>query len=537
MKSENDIKQTMNWPPVCRFFKTRSVLALVSFCWLLLIFIIFSITNVFDKIPNDVNSVQYEGQYHQLNDRLNEANRQIQTLMSQNRELMQNLQVLNGIKKKRPELLTKYPLNVEIVANSGLTSEFEQSLRRLKQNTDEVWLYLKKRLDSKSMSFVEELRYNMIFDLNVLSQRDSRLRAQELKSLGELVQNRISRMQNPNDCQKAKKLVCDLNKNCGFGCQMHHLSHCLVAAMALNRTLIAKTNEWRTNSANDNVWNKVFQPLSDNCLDAEDRDQTYWKDGDLSGFQVIRYPIIDFIDPIPNFLPLVIPQQISEKIIKLSGEPFIWFIGQLLKYIMRPSDYMNDYIRKFKQQNQFNHPIVGIHVRRTDKIGTEAKFHSIDEYMHFVDDFYNKLDVENERKGVSERLKRRVYLATDEPDVWKTEITPFKEKGYVFTGDIKLSESADPMQRSGFDSLHNVIVDLMLLSQCDYIVCTFSSQICRLAFELMQTRVSTQDLSSAFYSLDDIYYFGGQVSNIQTNYSISKLTNLFINRYFTERRQ
>ena len=69
------------------------------------------------------------------------------------------------------------------------------------------------------------------------------------------------------------------------------------------------------------------------------------------------------------------------------------------------------------------------------------------------------------------------------------------------------------MQRSGFDSLHNVIVDLILLSQSDYIVCTFSSQICRLAFELMQTRVSDHDLSSAFYSLDDIYYFGGQVGN------------------------
>ena len=95
---------------------------------------------------------------------------------------------------------------------------------------------------------------------------------------------------------------------------------------------------------------------------------------------------------------------------------------------MRPSDSMSDYISDFKQKNQFKHPIVGIHVRRTDKIGTEAKFHSIDEYMYFVDDFYNKLDLKRERNSVKGKTERRVYLATDEPDVWRTEITPYKQK-------------------------------------------------------------------------------------------------------------
>jgi len=31
-----------------------------------------------------------------------------------------------------------------------------------------------------------------------------------------------------------------------------------------------------------------------------------------------------------------------------------------------------------------SHPIVGIHVRRTDKVGTEAAFHSVEEYMKYV---------------------------------------------------------------------------------------------------------------------------------------------------------
>ena len=50
-------------------------------------------------------------------------------------------------------------------------------------------------------------------------------------------------------------------------------------------------------------------------------------------------------------------------------------------------------------------------MRRTDKVGTEAAFHSIDEYMLYVSDFFNKLEMK-EKVDV-----RRVYLASDDPSV------------------------------------------------------------------------------------------------------------------------
>lgn len=60
-------------------------------------------------------------------------------------------------------------------------------------------------------------------------------------------------------------------------------------------------------------------------------------------------------------------------------------------------------------------------------------------------------------------------------------------------------------------------MDIWFLSRCDFIVCTFSSQVCRLAYELMQANnpdlkdySKKVDYSQEFYSLDDIYYFGGQ---------------------------
>lgn len=47
--------------------------------------------------------------------------------------------------------------------------------------------------------------------------------------------------------------------------------------------------------------------------------------------------------------------------------------------------------------------------------------------------------------------------------------------------------------RYSVDSLRNVILDIVMLSECDHLVCTFSSQVCRLAFELMQTRQETKE--------------------------------------------
>lgn len=58
--------------------------------------------------------------------------------------------------------------------------------------------------------------------------------------------------------------------------------------------------------------------------------------------------------------------------------------------------------------NYFTYAIFSVQVRRTDKINTEAAFHSIEEYMYWVDLYYNKL----EKVQVVE--KRRVYLATDD---------------------------------------------------------------------------------------------------------------------------
>ena len=56
---------------------------------------------------------------------------------------------------------------------------------------------------------------------------------------------------------------------------------------------------------------------------------------------------------------------------------------------------MFDYIEGFKKKFKFQRPIVGIQVRRTDKLGTEASLHKLSEYMQKVEYYFDQLDYEN----------------------------------------------------------------------------------------------------------------------------------------------
>lgn len=53
-----------------------------------------------------------------------------------------------------------------------------------------------------------------------------------------------------------------------------------------------------------------------------------------------------------------------------------------------------------------------VHIRRTDKVGTEAAFHSVDEYMSAVEEYFKQL-------ALTETITvKRIYLASDDPKVF-----------------------------------------------------------------------------------------------------------------------
>lgn len=84
----------------------------------------------------------------------------------------------------------------------------------------------------------------------------------------------------------------------------------------------------------------------------------------------------------------------------LHGAPSAWFIGQIVSYIMRLSSGMQSFIDRSKAKFNFRTPILGIHVRRTDKVGTEASFHSLSEYMKHADNYFETLKIFRQRAGL-----------------------------------------------------------------------------------------------------------------------------------------
>ena len=189
----------------------------------------------------------------------------------------------------------------------------------------------------------------------------------------------------------------------------------------------------------------------------------------------------------------------------LSGEPYVLFVGIVLRYFLRINNEFNEYLEKYKIKVQFKHPVIGIHVRRTDKLKYEAKYH-LDEYMSYAEDFYNKIDLMNERNGLKIKTKRHIYLATDELSVWKKEVNPWLEKGYKFIGNSNHTKTAVPEMRKSEVSIRNLLLDIFTLSECDFIVCGFSSTYCRTAIHLMHAR----DPSLAYQTVDNPFMYSGQ---------------------------
>ncbi len=81
-------------------------------------------------------------------------------------------------------------------------------------------------------------------------------------SLGELLYRRLQGLQNPRNCSHAKKLVCNIAKTCGFGCQIHHVAYCFIMAYATERMLVINSRGWQYS---DHGWESVFLPLSATC--------------------------------------------------------------------------------------------------------------------------------------------------------------------------------------------------------------------------------------------------------------------------------
>ncbi|BES93248.1 Alpha-(1,6)-fucosyltransferase [Nesidiocoris tenuis] len=461
------------------------------------------------------------------NQRISQVLRDLQSLHRQREEISKLLSEYNTgnapLKPEDKDALLK-TLHDKVIQTEGLIGsdgdkygapslEYEKTRRRVRMGVEEMWFFissqirnLQKKMQNNSPQALSQLtkildegiehKRSLLRDVDRLSEEDgfNSWRLKEAVALSDLVQRRLTYLQNPSDCENAKKLVCKLNKGCGFGCQLHHAVYCLMVAYGTQRTMILQSKGWRYNKAG---WEMVFRPVSQTCTQVTGPVQS-WPGNDHS--PNIMLGIIDSVSPRPPYLPLAVPKDLADRISKLHGDPAVWWVGQFLKYLMRPQQSTTLMLRDAAVKFKYQRPIVGVHIRRTDKVGTEAAFHPVDEYMTHVEEYFRQISLTQKVE------KKRIYLASDDVKVFKEIQTKYPE--YEVVGDPEIAKSAAVSTRYSDGSLSGIVMDIYFLAQSDYLVCTFSSQVCRVAYEMMQSL--HPDYASRFRSLDDIYYYGGQ---------------------------
>ncbi|CAF4932014.1 unnamed protein product [Rotaria sp. Silwood1] len=470
------------------------------------IFGLYCILTTFHSTSN--NDKIFEDRIEQLQNEIETLRQKLVQVQSEN-DNTQCQELQNELKRVKRQLLSK---------NSGTTSrdepslEYEQLRRKIESQTRELTYFTtnqfnkiseklsdddKTKWENVILRFADQSRV-LLSSIRNLTEVDgyNLWREREHESLSKLIQTRLNVLQNPSkSCTDVKRITCNINKGCGYGCEIHHAMHCFHIAYALGRPMILFSDGWRYNPGG---FDQVFKPLSHNCTRSSATSASSWSNYETA--DVVEIPLIDNIYPRKDFMPMAIPEDISERLIRLHGNPFVWFTGQLMKYLLRPQEWLIEFIEKKYNSIKFQTPIVGIHVRRTDKVGSEAAFHDITEYMKYVEDYYIIYQYQNPNL----KFTKRVFLATDEPSVFNDARSKYPE--YIFYGDTAVAQSAQLNTRYGTESLKGVLLDVHFLSLCDYLIC-------RVAYEIMQQRVI--DGAWRVQPLDDVYYFGGQNAHNQ----------------------
>lgn len=338
--------------------------------------------------------------------------------------------------------------------------------------------------------------------------------------MSEIVLNRIYHLQNPDNCSTARKAICG-HFLAGMGASLHHWVYCFIYAYYTNRTMLIDTSQWkylRNVISKDGVkdFHQFFLPISKCSYTDQDKNIAVpWNNSTLMDStdvantpQVIRLPHIGVIyrgmPRPPKNAHYAMPEEIFYNVIKYKYKPMAWWVGFFAKYLIRPNNQLQQFIDQSRKDFQFQSPIVGLHIRRTDK-AEENKLYNIDQYMNKVNAYFNSLA----KRNIT--VKRRVFVITDEP--FRISMLKKKYKNYQFIHPPLSQLKADTYTtRYSANNLKYFLRDVFLLAECDYLVITLSSNVGKVAYELHEV-LYNHTLSQHYTSLDWDYQFFGHNPN------------------------
>ena len=268
-----------------------------------------------------------------------------------------NIQTLEAKLRKKQEFkkhsirfeMLRRKISNQIKEMSFYISSLLGKLRHNEENsTGDVEKYL-------GLGNFEELQRITESDFDQLMKLDNAqgVRDQTAKELSDIVVKRLHNLQHPQWCRSARKLVCRLKRNCGYGCQIHRVLFSFIVAYATKRTLIIDSSDWLYSNQG---WNAYFQPVSTSCIDFTD--SQLWH-GSHEEYRVVELPQLDFVRPRLETMPLSVPRDLYDHIRSFHGQPFVWWLSQFTKYLLRLNPQLKDKVRRKKTRLQFKGPIVG----------------------------------------------------------------------------------------------------------------------------------------------------------------------------------
>ncbi|XP_078484736.1 alpha-(1,6)-fucosyltransferase-like isoform X2 [Ciona intestinalis] len=347
------------------------------------------------------------------------------------------------------------------------------------------------------------LENSLINEMTLLNNEDEEGDRYKLRELNRRAHQLIQQTQNQKDCSKAKKLFCSVEAKCGFGCLVHHYGICLFLAVGTNRVM-----QWDLKSITDYPGlDEVFMPLSETCNNITGgKEAPEWYSEKSSNptpvdTEVVKVTLIGSHDRQTPFAPMTIPEEFLPLVEPIHGDPLVWWAGQVQSYLMRPKAWVTREVQNIKQDIGFKHPIVGVHIRRTDK-SNEANYQRMEAYMDPVANWYDKYVINNDVTNIT----KLVYVATDDLNYMQMLQNVYSE--FTFITNQQSTRHADTSSRLSNDGLKGIVTDVHLLVECDHFVGTFSSNIGRLVYEMKQQYDSDPTFSTT--NIDHAYRYWGQ---------------------------
>ena len=313
-----------------------------------------------------------------------------------------------------------------------------------------------------------------------------------LAELHNKIWKQIEILQEEGDCEKKKILYCQNSRAVsGLGSMIHRYGVCMQIAFGLGRT-------WFINQV---VYEKFgglkrfLRPESKKCgylkekymhakkYNLQERKNYIHNSNKFevnNTYKVMVYDLIaDF--PHPNHIPTTIPFEIEQVLVRYNiHRPWVWFTSQFLGYLLHPFNAnFTEKIKNISDTIHLTHPYVALHIRRGDKISSkEAAITKEITYFNEAEKYFNE--------HFPNITQRTIYLASDQFSV-RNNLIKLVPKNYKILARPSFRKDQKTKDRFSLESIETMFIDIYFLAHSDYTVCTYSSNIGRLIYELKQT--------------------------------------------------